>query len=91
MSPWSCSIRALSAWQRRRSRSDHRKGDQHAEYRRRQALDDRRRLFLSEILAMKGASAENPNSRSRLLKHSRLRGINYRGNLDRVLFQHDQQ
>ena len=34
---------------------------------------------------------ENPNSKSRLLKHSRLRGIIHRGNLDRVLFQHDQQ
>src|ERR671923_1436103 len=64
--------------------------DQHAEYRRRQALDDRRGSFLGEILAMnREPQRKSQIANAALLKHLRLRRIDHTGNLDLVLFEHE--
>src|SRR5687767_7783175 len=66
--------------------------DQHSEYRRRQALDDRRRLFLGEILAVnREPQRKSQIMNAALLEHLRLSDIDHSGNLDQFLFKHDQR
>src|ERR671913_1182319 len=66
--------------------------DQHPESRWRQAPDDRRRLFLGEILAVhREPQRKSQIANPALLKHLRLSGVDHPGNLDQVLFEHDQR
>ncbi len=65
-------------------------GDQHSEYRRRQALDDRRGLFFGQILAVNREPQRKSQIASPALpKHLCLSGVDDTGNLDEVLFDHD--
>src|SRR6185312_16476501 len=65
--------------------------DQHSEYRRRQTLEDHRRLFLGEILAVnREPQWKSQIANAALLKHFRLSSIDHAGNLDQILFEHDQ-
>ena len=64
-------------------------GDQHSEYRRGEALDDRRRLILREILAMDWEPQRKSQiANAALLKHLRLGGVDHPRNLDQVLLEH---
>ena len=57
--------------------------DQHSEYRGRQALDDRRRRFLGEILAVNGEPQRKSQiANAALLQQLRLSRVDHSGNLD---------
>jgi len=57
--------------------------DQHSEHWWRQGLDDRRRVFLGEILAVnRKPQRKSQITNAALLKHLRLSGVDHPGNLD---------
>ena len=66
-------------------------GDQHSEYRRRQAVDDHRRVVFGEILTVnRKPKRKSQIANAALLKHLRFSGVDHPGNLDQVFFEHSE-